>query len=89
MTDIDDGTDYAEGCGCGHSRGRHGNLGCSGTRRELDRKQLTEPVYAAEDGDSPFAWPENWPPVNEAPHVEVPCTCRGFSPAEPEPPEEW
>lgn len=90
MTDINDFTDYTEGCSCGHSRSDHGNVGgCSGTRSELDTSKLPPPTIAPEDVESPFAWPNNWPPVDVCPHVNKPCTCRRFSPAEPEPPEDW
>lgn len=90
MTDADDFTDYGEPCGCGHTRSKHGNLpGCSGTHERLDMTELPAPEYAPEDSDNPFAWPANWPPVDQAPRVAEPCKCRAFGPADPEPPEGW
>lgn len=88
MTDIDDFTDYTEPCHCGHSRRKHGNLpGCSGTRTDIDRDALPAPEYS--DPDSPFEWPNNWPGINDVPRVTRPCGCAGFTPADPEPPEEY
>ncbi|GAA2092492.1 hypothetical protein [Actinomadura alba] len=87
MTDIDDFTDYTEGCACGHPRRQHGNEGCDGTNQRLDHEQLPAPSYA--DESDPFAWPVNWPPPEQAPTTEIPCTCDAFGPAEPEPPEDW
>ncbi|HZE34070.1 MAG TPA: hypothetical protein VE198_21885 [Actinoallomurus sp.] len=91
MTDINDFTDYSEPCSCGHTLREHWptNTGCSGQRREMDTAALPTPEYAPEDTGSPFAWPSNWPPANQCPHVEVPCTCGAFAPADPEPPEDW
>lgn len=87
MTDVNDFTDYGEPCGCGHSNRKHYPRACSGTRKELDRAALPAPVY--NDEGNPFEWPTNWPPVDDCPYVDVPCTCPGFSPAEPDPPEDW
>lgn len=89
MTDINDFTDYTESCGCGHERRKHTAVGCNGTRRQLDATALPKPRYAPEDAESPFAWPVNWPRPRNAPHIEEPCGCPGFSFADPEPPEDW
>lgn len=90
MTDIDDFTDYGEQCGCGHPHRAHRPTACTGTHRQLDHERLPAPTDNADDAtDDPFAWPSNWPPVDQAPTRERPCGCTRFGPADPEPPEEW
>lgn len=86
MTDVNDFTDYTEGCHCGHSRSQHVTLGCGGTRTERDITALPAPVY--DDQGDPFAWPSNWPPPGEVPTRTEPCECAGFS-VSPSEPAEW
>jgi hypothetical protein len=80
---------HKDDCRCRHRRSAHTRTGCTRTVKVTAWSVLPLPQYKPGEEDHPFAWPTNWPPVNQLPQITKDCSCTGFHEPEPAEPDDY